>query len=305
MSSRRCGSLERLLVVLRATACSAPLLRRHGEVDRVGDSRLVGDVAVDPLAVTATRLDLADDAMAVDVAGADDHVGAGRKRTPTRSPCPTPAPAPVTITLRPSSAPVMRAHHRPAVDDHRRTGDARRGGRGEERDGGGDVVAQVGDPSHDGRCVDRCGARGSPRATSLGGTSTEFTVIPCGPHWRAADFASARIPSTAVHAGTKPPAPVKPVVGATSTIRPVPVGARRAWAAWKVTMVSRRRASARTSHWSGVVSTRGSSTSPASSRHTCTTTSRRGVAANAVSAAARSANVWAVVATSTPDSPSV
>src|SRR5207249_8742773 len=49
----------------------------HREVDRVRDRRLVGDVAADPLAAPAARVDLADDAVPVDVPSADDHVGAG------------------------------------------------------------------------------------------------------------------------------------------------------------------------------------------------------------------------------------
>ena len=45
--------------------------------------------------------------------------------------------------------------------------------------------------------------------------------MPWGPHWRAADLANARTPSTAVVAGTNPPAPVNPALGAISTMRPV------------------------------------------------------------------------------------
>ena len=125
--------------------------------------------------------------------------------------------------------------------------------------------------------------------------------MPCGPHWRAADFASARTPSTAVvardesagagEAGRRRDEHDAPRAGrrepgvgglerddrvADEGLGPcVPLGGR------------------------GV--DEGLQRSPASSRHTCTTASRRGVAANAASAADRSAKAWAVVATSTPD----
>ena len=62
--------------------------------------------------------------------------------------------------------------------------------------------------------------------------------MPSGPHWRAADFASSRCPSTAAVYGTSRAAPDIDTVGVTTTIRPprpriarTRPGARTAWCA--------------------------------------------------------------------------
>ena len=184
----------------------------------------------------AARVDLPDDRVPVLVAGSHDHLCAGG-RAGQRDP----AADAVAGAGHDDAAPVegvgSRCHHRAAVDDHRRSGDAAAGGAGEVCDRRRDVVAQVGRPAHGGWRLERR-RRHQLGRDERGGTSTALTVMPCGPHCRAADLPSARTPSTAVDAGTKPPAPVNPEVGATSTMRPVPVGANHEWAAWNVKMAS-------------------------------------------------------------------
>lgn len=116
---------------------------------------------------------------------------------------------------------------------------------------------------------------GAPRAprssstTSSTGGATQFTVIPWLPHWRAADFASARIPSTALANGTSPAAPVSATVGVMSTRRP-PRVEKASKAAWQHHNAVRSTASHRVSHPPRSVSAREAGSSALGSTRACT-----------------------------------
>ena len=103
-SSRRCGSLERLLVALCTIACSAPLR---------ATARSTASAMVDS-SVTSQRTQSARPPRA-SISRTTSWPSTVRVPTITSAPAaahanaiprPTPAPAPVTITLRPASRPV-------------------------------------------------------------------------------------------------------------------------------------------------------------------------------------------------------